>query len=39
MITDVNESKTLAKHILYKFKSNFGGRNYNSDELWNNDKC
>ena len=39
MIIGINESKTLTKHISCKCKSNFDGRNCNSDQWWNNDKC
>ena len=39
MITGINESKTLTEHISCKCKSNFDGRNCNSDQWWNNDKC
>ena len=39
MITGINESETLAKHISCKCKCKFDGRKYNSDQWWNNDKC
>ena len=39
MITGINESKTLAKHILRKCKCRFDGRKCNSNQWWNNDKC
>ena len=39
MITGTNESKTLIKHISYEFKCKFGGRECNSDQWWNKDKC
>ena len=38
MITGINESKTLIKHISFEFKCKFGGRKCNSDQWWNNDK-
>ena len=39
MITWINESKTLAKHISCECKCKFDGRNFNSDQWWNNGKC
>ena len=39
MITRINESKTLTKHISCKCKYKFEGRKCNSDQWWNNDKC
>ena len=39
IITGVNESKTLAKHISCEYKCKFDGRKCNSDQWWNNDKC
>ena len=39
MITGINESKTLTKHISCECKCKFDGRKYNSDQWWNNDKC
>ena len=39
MITGINEWKILAKHISCECKCKFDGRNYNSDQWWNNDKC
>ena len=39
MITGVNESKTLTKHVSYKCKCKFDGRKYNSYQKWNKDKC
>ena len=39
LITGINESKALIKHISCKFKCNFDGRKCNSDQWWNNDKC
>ena len=39
MITGINESKTLTKHISCECKCKFDGRNCNSDQWWNNDKC
>ena len=39
MITGVNESKTLTKHISCESKCRFDRRKCNSDQWWNNDKC
>ena len=39
MITGMDESKTLTKHISYKCKCKFDGRKCNSNQKWNNDKC
>ena len=39
IITRINESKTLTKHISYECKCKCYGRNCNSDQWWNNDKC
>ena len=39
MITVINESKTLTKHISCKCKCKFDGRKCNSDQCWNNNKC
>ena len=39
MITRINESKTLTKHISCECKCKFHGRSCNSDQWWNNDKC
>ena len=39
MVTGINESKTLTKHISCECKYKFDGRNCNSDHWWNNDKC
>ena len=38
MITGINESKTLTKHISYECKCRFDGKKCNSDQWWNNDK-
>ena len=38
MITGINESKTLTKHVSCEYKCKFDGRNCNSDQ-WNGDKC
>ena len=38
MITGINDSKILTKHISCECKCNFYGKNCNSDQLWNNDK-
>ena len=39
MITGINESKTLAKHISCECKCRFYERKCNSNQWWNNDKC
>ena len=39
MITGIHESKTLTKHISWKYKCKFDGRKCNSDQWSNNDKC
>ena len=39
MITGINESKTLTKHISCECKCRFNKRKCNSDQWWNNDKC
>ena len=39
MIAGINKSKTLTKHISCECKCKFDGRNCNSDQWWNNDKC
>ena len=39
IIADINESKTLAKHISCEFKFKFDGRSCNPDQFWNDDKC
>ena len=38
MITGINESKTLTKHISCKCKRKFDGTKCNSNQRWNNDK-
>ena len=39
MITGINESKALTKHISCESKCKFDGPKFKSDQLWNNDKC
>ena len=39
MITGINESKTLTKHIPCECKCNFDGRKCNLDQWCNSDKC
>ena len=39
MITEINESKTLTKHIPCKCKCRFDERKCNSEQWWNNNKC
>ena len=36
MITEINESKTLTKHISCECKCMFDGRKYNLNQKWNN---
>ena len=38
MITGINGSKILTKHISYKCKCKFDGRKCNSNQEWNKDK-
>ena len=39
MITAINESKTLTKHVSCKCKCKFDEIKWNSDQKWNNNKC
>ena len=39
MITGINQSKTLTKHISSKCKCKFDTRKCNSNQWWNNNKC
>ena len=39
MITKLNESKTLTKHISCACKCIFDGKKCNSDQWWDNHKC
>ena len=39
MITGLNESKILTKHISYECKCKFDGKKCNWNQKWNNDKC
>ena len=39
MITGINESKTLAKHISCESKCKLDGTKCNSNQWWNNYKC
>ena len=39
MITEINKSKILTKHISCQCKYRFDERKYNLDQLWNNDNC
>ena len=39
MITGINESKTLTKHISCECKCRFDGRKCNSEQWWNKGKC
>ena len=38
-ITDINESKTLTKHISCESKCKLDGRKCNAGQWWNKDKC
>ena len=38
MITGINESKTLTKHMLCECKCKFDGTKCKSSQWWNNDK-
>ena len=39
MIAEINESKTLTKHISCKCKCKFDERECSSNQRWNNGKC
>ena len=39
MITVINESTAITKHISCKFKCRFDGRKCNSGQWWNEGKC
>ena len=39
MITGINESITLTKHISWKFDCKFDSKKCNWNQKWNNDKC
>ena len=39
MITGMNESKKLTKHVSCECKCKFDGRKFNSNQKWNNGKC
>ena len=39
MITEINESKILTKHISRKCEYKLNTRKCNSNQMWNNDKC
>ena len=39
MITGINKSKTLTKHISCECKCRFDRKKCNSDQGWNNNKC
>ena len=39
MITGINKTKTLVKHISCVFKCKFSSSTWHSNEKWNNDKC
>ena len=39
MITVINQSRTLTKHISFKSECKFDSKICNSNQKWNNDKC
>ena len=39
MITGINESKTLTKHLSCECKCIFDEKKCDSNQWWNNDKC
>ena len=39
IISGINKSKTLTKHISRECKCKLDGKNYNSNQWWNHDKC
>ena len=39
MITEINVSKTFAKHISCDCKCKFDGTKCKSNQWWNNDRC
>ena len=39
MMTGINESRTLKKHISCKWECEFDGRNCNLNQKWNKHKC
>ena len=39
MITGINESKTLKKHVSCKCECKFDSKKCNSNQIWNTDKC
>ena len=39
MVTGINESKTLTKHMSWECKCRFDGAKCNSNQWWNNYKC
>ena len=39
MITGINNSKTLTRHIWSKCKCKTDGKKCNSNQKWNNNKC
>ena len=39
MITGINESKTLTKHISCECECKFHGRKFKSNQWWNDNKC
>ena len=39
MITGINESRTLAKHVSFKCECKFDSKTYNPDRKCNTEKC
>ena len=39
MITGINESKTLTRHISCECKCKFDARKWNSNQWWNSNRC
>ena len=39
IITGINESKILKKHVSFQCKCRFDARKWNSGQWWNDDKC
>ena len=39
MITEINESKIMIKHVFRKCKRKFHNRKWNLNQNWNNDIC
>ena len=39
MVTGMNESKILTKHMSYECKCKFNGRKYSSNQKWHHNEC